>query len=101
MPKAARGDGTDTVNTNHGCDATTVTNECSGDVFWNEIGAVRLGDQVMPHLVPVGDDCGVHAPVLDGNYSGNVFVNGKNAAFLGSTYSGHNITSGSGNVYIN
>lgn len=101
MPKAARGNGTDTVNTNHGCDATTVTNQCSGDVFWNQIGAVRLGDAVQTHLVDIGGGCTPHAPVLDGNYSGNVFVNGKNAAYLGSTYSGHNITSGSGNVFIN
>lgn len=101
MPKAARGDGTDSVNTNHGCDATTVTDECSGDVFWNDIGAVRQGDKVQTHLVNQGRACVPHAPALDGNYSGNVFVNGKNAAYLGSTYSGHDIRSGSGNVYIN
>jgi len=35
MPKIARGDGTETVNTNHGCDTTTTSNACSGNVFVN------------------------------------------------------------------
>jgi uncharacterized Zn-binding protein involved in type VI secretion len=102
MPQAARGSGVDTVNTNHGCDSTTVTDECSTNVFYNNIGAVRKEDHVQVHLVGGGGDfCVPHAPPLDGNYSPNVFVNGRNAAYLGSTYEGEDISSGASNVWIN
>jgi uncharacterized Zn-binding protein involved in type VI secretion len=100
MPAAARGSSTDSVSTGHGCDATTVTDACSGDVFVNGKGSVRFGDAVHSHLYPVGPSCVPHAPTMSENCSSTVFINGKKAAFKGSKYSGHEITSGSGNVFI-
>jgi uncharacterized Zn-binding protein involved in type VI secretion len=99
MPAAARGSGADTVSTHHGCDATTVTAACSGDVFVNSKGIVRFGDAVASHNYPV-PPCMPHAPTMSDNCSGTVYVNGKKAAFLGSLYAGHDITSGSVNVNI-
>jgi uncharacterized Zn-binding protein involved in type VI secretion len=101
MPEAARGSGKDSVNTNHGCDATTVTDVCSGNVFANSFGIVRFDDAVKSHLVPAGDDCVSHAPAMDTNCSGSVYVNSKKAAFLGSMYGGsEDVSSGSPNVFI-
>ena len=101
MPKAARGSKKDSVNTKHGCDTTTVTDKCSGDVFANSFGIVRLDDAVKSHLVPSDDDCVSHAPVMDTNCSGSVYVNSKKAAFLGSMYGGsEDVSSGSPDVFI-
>ena len=44
MPAVARKSGTDSISTGHGCDATTVTDQGSSDVFVNAIGAVRAGN---------------------------------------------------------
>ena len=98
MPEVARGNGTDSVDTNHGCDATTVTDQCSPNVFVNGIGVVRKDDLTKSHLVPGGDDCVSHAVPLT-TYSSTVFVNGKNLGRKGDAYSGHTITSGSENVF--
>lgn len=100
MPAAARGSGADTVSTHHGCDATTVTAACYGDVFVNSKGIVRFDDAVHIHTYLVGRSCVPHAPTMSDNCSGTVYVNGKKAAFLGSLYAGHDITSGSVNVNI-
>jgi len=100
MPEAARGNGTDSVNTGHGCDATTVTDACSPDVIVNGDGVVRFGDAVASHTYPVGPSCVPHAPTMDTNCSGTVFVNSKKAAFKGSLYAAHEITSGSSDVFI-
>ena len=35
MPAVARKSGTDSISTGHGCDATTVTDQGSSDVFVN------------------------------------------------------------------
>ena len=76
MPKIARGNGTETVNTNHGCDTTTTSNACSGNVFANSIGVVRKGDENTPHLKdPV--PCTTHSVAMSSNMSPNVFVNGS------------------------
>jgi len=48
MPEIARKDGTDTVTTNHGCDATTVTN------FVNGKGIGRKNDEYSGHTVSSG-----------------------------------------------
>lgn len=98
MPAVARGNGVDSVDTNHGCDATTVTDECSGDVFVNGIGVVREGDKTASHNVPSGDDCVAHTVSLT-TFSGTVYVNGKRVGRVGDAYSGHTITSGSGDVF--
>lgn len=98
MPAVARKNGTDSVATNHGCDTTTVTDQGSSDVFVNDIGAVRAGDLCEPHTTPVGDSCVPHTVPLS-SYSGTVFVNGKGIGRKGDFYNGHQITSGSGNVF--
>jgi uncharacterized Zn-binding protein involved in type VI secretion len=100
MPKIARGNGTDTVNTNHACDATTVTAACSGNVLANGIGIVRFGDAVASHDYPA-PPCAPHAPSMDTDCSSTVFINGKKAAYLGSKYGvTHDITSGSDDVFV-
>lgn len=99
MPEAARGSGKDSVDTHHGCDATTVTAACSADVFINGYGSVRFGDAVKSHDYPA-PPCTPHAPTMSDNCSGTVYVNSKKAAFKGSAYSGHDITTGSDDVTI-
>ena len=98
MPGIARGSGVDSVDTGHGCDATTVTDECSGDVFVNGIGVVRQGDKTASHQVPGGLGCVSHTVPLT-TFSSTVFVNGKNIGRLGDQYAGHTITSASGDVF--
>lgn len=100
MPEIARGSGTDTVNTGHGCDATTTTDACSGNVKANGKGIVRFGDAVKSHDYPA-PPCTPHAPTMDTLCSSTVFVNGKKAAYKGSKYGGdHVITSGSSTVSV-
>jgi len=112
MPEAARGDGTDSVNTVHvsvgdadpddgiACDAapqTIATDVCSGNVFANGIGIVRESDAVESHTIP---GCSSHAPGLS-SFSSTVKINGKGAGRKGDTYGcGALITSGSGDVII-
>lgn len=99
MAEAARKGGTDTVGTNHGCDATTVTDEGSGDVFANSIGIVRKDDYNLTHLRPTGDDCSSHRVQLS-TYSSTVYINSKNAGRKGDYYGSEVITSGSTDVFI-
>lgn len=100
MPEIARGSGTDTVDTGHGCDATTTTDACSGNVKANGKGIVRFGDAVKSHDYPA-PPCTPHAPTMDTLCSSTVFVNGKKAAYKGSKYGGdHVITSGSSTVSV-
>lgn len=98
MPAVARKDGTDSIDTNHDCDATTVTDQGSSDVFVNGIGAVRAGDLCQVHLVLSDDYCIPHTVPLS-SYSSTVFVNGKGVGREGDFYNGHELTSGSGNVF--
>jgi uncharacterized Zn-binding protein involved in type VI secretion len=98
MPAVSRKSGTDSIATNHGCDATTVTDQGSSDVLVNSIGAVRAGDLCQVHLVLVGSSCVPHTVALT-SYSGSVFVNSKGVGRQGDAYSGHTLTSGSGNVF--
>ena len=112
MPEAARGNGTDSVNTVHpavgdidpddgiACDedpTTTATDACSSNVFVNGIGIVRESDSVQSHTFP---GCASHAPGLS-SFSSTVKVNGKGAGRKGDTYDcGAKITSGSADVKI-
>jgi uncharacterized Zn-binding protein involved in type VI secretion len=112
MPEAARGDGTETVNTIHpavgdlnpddgiACDAaptTTSTNACSDKVFVEGIGVVRQDDAVTAHTFP---SCSTHAPGLV-SFSSKVKIQGRGAGRKGDTYGcGALITSGSGKVNI-
>lgn len=98
MPEIARGSGADSVSTNHGCDATTVTDTCSDNVFVNGEGAVREGDLTASHLILVGDDCVSHTVPLT-TFSSSVFVNGKGIGRKGDSYSGETISSGSSNCF--
>ena len=98
MPAVSRKSGTDSISTGHDCDATTVTDQGSSDVIVNSIGAVRAGDLCQVHLVKVGDSCVPHTVPLT-SFSGSVFVNGKGVGRQGDQYSGHTLTSGSGNVF--
>ena len=98
MPAVARKDGTDSIATNHGCDATTVTDQGSSDVFVNSIGAVRSGDLCAVHTIPSGPACVPHTVSLS-SHSSTVFVNGKGVGRLGDAYNGHTLTSGSSNVF--
>lgn len=98
MPAVARKNGTDSIATNHGCDATTVTDQGSSDVFVNGIGAVRAKDLCQVHLVLSGDSCVPHTVPLSSN-SSTVFVNGKGVGRKGDFYNGHELTSGSGDVF--
>ena len=98
MPAVSRKSGTDSISTGHGCDATTVTEQGSSDVNVNSIGAVRAGDLCQVHLIPAGSSCVPHTVPLT-SFSSTVFVNGKGVGRQGDQYSGHTLTSGSGNVF--
>lgn len=98
MPAVSRKDGTDSISTGHGCDATTVTDQGSSNVLVNSIGAVRAGDLCQVHLILVGDSCVPHTVPLT-SFSSTVFVNGRGIGRRGDDYSGHVLTSGSGNVF--
>jgi len=98
MPAVSRKSGTDSISTGHGCDATTVTDQGSSDVIVNGIGAVRAGDLCQVHLIPAGSSCVPHTVPLT-TFSGTVRVNGSGVGRKDDAYSGHTITSGSGNVF--
>lgn len=102
MPPVARGNGTDSVFSKTGtakkCPAPvgTATNACSGDVFAEGIGVVRMGDVVKPHPAA---GCGNDGSTVTAA-SGTVFANGKAIARIGDEYTGDNtITSGAGTVF--
>ncbi|CAB4162786.1 PAAR motif [uncultured Caudovirales phage] len=98
----ARGSGGDTISTGHGCDSTTVTDQCSPSVFVNGKGVVRLGDLTVIHNVPAVDPpCIPHAvpmTTFENGYSYTVFANGLNIARKGDKYSGEELITGSPNV---
>lgn len=114
MPGIARKSGTDSVNTVHVsvgdatggdgsiCDAapqTVGTNQGSGNVFVNHIGAVRKDDLEQAHTIPPA--CALHATGL-ASHSQNVFVNNLEVGRLGDSYNcGATITSASTNVFAN
>lgn len=100
MPAVARKSGVDSVATNHGCDGSTVTAAGSGDVFVNNIGVVRLGDNNQTHRVG-GRRCSAKHSVPLSSASPNVFANGRAIGRLGDAYGGETISSGSGNVFAN
>jgi len=103
MPPAARGSGTDSVFSKTGSGrrcgkpVDTATAACSGDVFFNNKGAVRIGDAVASHSA---GGCSPDGSTLTSS-SGSVFVNGKGVARIGDEYTGDNtITSGSSDIFI-
>jgi len=67
--------------------------ECSGDVFVNGRGVVRVGDAFESH-------CG-HSRVVSGG-SSSVFVNGRQVCRIGDPLScGDIVCEGSSNVFVN
>ena len=103
MPPAARGSGTDSVFSKTGsgfrCRAstTTATNVCSGDVFVNNIGAVRIGDLIAEHPKA---GCDPDESTLTTS-STTVFTNNRGTGRIGDQYTDDNtISSGSSNVFI-
>ena len=95
MPSAVRlGDST----TGHGCFAPTTLASASSNVIINSIGAVKVGDSIVPHCCP-GSGChgGIQA-----SGSPNVFTNGAAQARVGDSIScGDNNAVGSPNVIVN
>jgi len=99
MPAAARGFGSDSVSTGHGCDGTTTTDEASSKVFSDGIGIVRLGDDDAVHTYPSGGGCVPHTVSLS-SASTKVFIEGLGAGREGDSYGSEVITSGSQKVFI-
>lgn len=104
MIPVARGDGIDTVYSETGTGPfcafplITATDQCSPNVFINNIGSVRIGDIIQPH--PFGG-CGNDGSPLT-TASSNVYVNGRRMGRVGDQYTTDNtITSGSSNVFAN
>lgn len=102
MPSVSRGDGVDSVfsktgsGTNCPSPLTTATDECSPDVFANDIGVVREDDQVAPHPAA---GCGPDESVLTLGAPA-VFANFQEVGRIGDEYTSDNIiTSGSSNVF--
>lgn len=93
MPSAVRlGDRT----TGHGCWPPTQLASASSNVIINGIGAVRLGDNIVPHCCVSCHD-GVQSSA-----SPNVIVNGNVIARVGDNIScGDSNAEGSPNVIVN
>lgn len=99
MPEAARGNGKDTVATNHGCTSETTTDKCSDNVIIDGVGIVRLGDTNASHIRPVGDSCIPHTVALSTS-SLKVLVNDRGAGRKGDKYGNEEITTGYSKVVI-
>ena len=102
MPPVARGNGTDSVFSKTGsgrkCASplTTETDQCSGNVFANNNGVVRFGDQVAAHPAA---GCSNDGSTIT-TRSSTVFANNLGVARIGDEYTSDNtITSGSANVF--
>ena len=95
MPSAVRlGDST----TGHGCFAPTTLASASSNVIINSIGAVKVGDSIVPHCCP-GSGC--HGGTQSSG-SPNVMTNGNPQARIGDSIScGDSNAAGSPNVIVN
>ena len=91
MTLIAIGDKKGTVKTNHPCDATTTTEDCSTTVFIRGVGVVRSGDKDSIHTYKVGDSCPPHQKSLT-TFSNSVKTDGKGVGRVGDSYSGEDIT---------
>lgn len=90
MPLVAIGNKKGQVKTNHLCDSTTTTEECSPTVFIAGIGIVRDGDKDSVHKYKVGDSCPSHQKSLT-SFSLSVEADGKRVGRVGDSYSGEEI----------
>lgn len=95
----ARGEGADSVATNHPCDASTDTAGASTNVFVNGKGIHRAGDLNAEHEWEVNSECVPHATAIVLG-STTVSANGRGVARLGDSYTeGETVSSGSLNVH--
>lgn len=94
MPSAVRlGDST----TSHGCFPPTTLSSASSNVIINGIGAVKVGDSIIPHCCDSTCHGGVQA-----SGSPNVMTNSNQQARVGDSIScGDTNAAGSPNVIIN
>lgn len=96
MPKVARIG--DTVNTGHGCAATTTLTGPSENVFANNLGVEREDDPTVSHSFS-GNSCQFsHVAKVNIGFN-KVFVNNKPIARLDDSADQGTITSGSDNVF--
>lgn len=95
MPAVCRGD---LVDKDLAHCSTPSRDECSGDVFVNNIGVSRQGDNNDSHLLP-GAPCPSHtAPITTG--STTVFANGKGVGRIGDAITGCTaVATGSADVF--
>jgi uncharacterized Zn-binding protein involved in type VI secretion len=99
MPEAARE--TDTVDTGHGCDATTTLDASSVNttVFVGGKLLACLGDLTVSHDIPNDDICEAHTSSISGS-SESVYCSGALVARKGDACDGGTITSGASSVII-
>lgn len=84
MPKIARGDSVDVVNTGHPVcivPGLIATLSCSSDVFIAGVGCHRKDDTNTPHT-----HCPPVYSTTVSTFSPNVYANGRNVARLGDSY---------------
>lgn len=98
MPAVARIG--DEIDTGHGCDSISTIAQGSTDVFCNNIGVARQGDDIAPHTILVGIVCVPHSAEVN-EASLNVFVNGIPIARVGDSADQGSIIEGSPNVFAN
>lgn len=107
MPGVARVG--DTVNTGHGCDATTtiLATGSSSNVYVNGLRAALQGTELAPHNitnpapVPPNPPCISHPGQKVNSGSSKVYVNGKQLARVGDSADLGSISKGSTNVFAN
>lgn len=99
MPEAARE--TDTVDTGHGCDATTTLDSSSVNttVFVGGQLLSCLGDLTVTHDILEGIICVPHTSSISES-SGSVYCSGALVARKGDACDGGTITSGASSVII-
>jgi len=101
MPKVARGNSRDSVQTNHECTSITTTRECSNNVIVNNKGVHRLHDKNTTHTIPCGSSCCPHSRPIQ-SASPNVLANNLGVARVDDPYSGCGwVLTGSENVFAN
>lgn len=105
MPAVARRG--DTVNTGHGCSATTTIVEGSSNVLIEGSGATFQGAALANHTItnpsqaPGSPPCIGHPGQKVNSGSGSVIVNGKRLARVGDSADLGSIANGASKVFAN
>jgi len=97
MPEAARVG--DSVNTGHGCAATTTLAAADHNVNIEGANALVVGDETVSHAFPPDPPCAPHTAEISGG-STKVTIGGIAAARKGDDCDAGEITSGSIKVTI-